>query len=245
MEALDPEAVVLDDHEEVEIARTEAVCMVVASVLDEPDDVARRMAAFARVRIDSDDDDDSGDSGAELRFMTSPPEPIERDMETLGALLRSATVRGEITFILCDNVGQLERLEEILDAQDAHSDYVRLALGALHGGFLLEGREPAARVLTDHEIFARTHRPRRGRRFRGAVALESLAQLTPGDYVVHMDHGVGQRPQGGELARLHAEPVIDQAKRCRDSQHSPGRHQHIAQRGCGAGLQLAPRMAED
>jgi transcription-repair coupling factor (superfamily II helicase) len=33
---------------------------------------------------------------------------------------------------------------------------------------------------------------RRQRRFRGAVALESLSQLKPGDYVVHLDHGVGQ-----------------------------------------------------
>ncbi len=47
------------------------------------------------------------------------------------------------------------------------------------------------RILTDHEIFRRSRRIRRGRQFRGAAALESLAQLTPGDFVVHMDHGVG------------------------------------------------------
>ena len=155
-----------------------------ADVFLPPDEVAKRMAGFARVRVDA----ERGD----LRFRTSPPEVIDRDMDALAALLRTATQRGERTWILCDNTGQLERLEEILDSHDALSDYVRLALGAIAGGFLLEGREPAARVLTDHEIFARTHRPRRGRRFRGAVALENLAQLKKGDYVVHLDHGVGR-----------------------------------------------------
>jgi transcription-repair coupling factor (superfamily II helicase) len=62
----------------------------------------------------------------------------------------------------------------------------------VHAGFVLEGADAPVRVLTDHEIFRRARRLRRGRRFRGAVALESLAQLKPGDFVVHMDHGVGR-----------------------------------------------------
>src|SRR5690606_6337628 len=67
-----------------------------------------------------------------------------------------------------------------------------LALGSVQSGFVLEGAEPPVRVLTDHEIFRRERRLRRTRRFRGAVSLESLAQLRPGDFVVHLDHGVGQ-----------------------------------------------------
>ncbi|MDH3270229.1 MAG: transcription-repair coupling factor, partial [Gemmatimonadota bacterium] len=64
--------------------------------------------------------------------------------------------------------------------------------GSLQGGFELKCGTPPLRVLNDHEIFRRPRRVRRSRRFRGAVALESLAQLTPGEYVVHMDHGIGR-----------------------------------------------------
>ncbi len=38
----------------------------------------------------------------------------------------------------------------------------------------------------------RDPRLHRGRRFRGAAALESLAQLSPGDHIVHMEHGIGR-----------------------------------------------------
>ncbi|MEJ2215075.1 MAG: transcription-repair coupling factor [Gemmatimonadota bacterium] len=129
---------------------------------------------------------------AEIRFDAHEPEPIERDMERLRALLRAGAARGEQSFVLCENPGQLERLEELLDGGGALPAGAALALGTVSGGFVLEGADPPVRVLTDHEIFRRARRVRRGRRFRGAVALESLAQLKPGDYVVHLDHGVGR-----------------------------------------------------
>ena len=66
---------------------------------------------------------------------------------------------------------------------------------------MLEGAEPPVRVLTDHEIFRRARRLRRARRFRGAVSLESLAQLNAGDFVVHLDHGIG-RFRGLEHVRV-------------------------------------------
>ncbi|NIP57182.1 MAG: hypothetical protein GWO00_03990, partial [Gemmatimonadetes bacterium] len=94
--------------------------------------------------------------------------------------------------LLCDNDGQLQRLEEILGGVSRLPPGTRLGLGSLAGGFELACSDPPLRILNDHEIFRRPRRVRRSRRFRGAVALESLAQLTPGDYVVHMDHGIGQ-----------------------------------------------------
>ena len=88
---------------------------------------------------------------------------------------------------------QAQRLEEILgDRRGVLPPGTQVMVGALEGGFVLASVRPHLRVLTDHEIFKRSRRVRRGRRFRGAVALESLAQLTPGDYVVHLDHGVGK-----------------------------------------------------
>ncbi|HEX6068160.1 MAG TPA: DEAD/DEAH box helicase, partial [Longimicrobiaceae bacterium] len=106
-------------------------------------------------------------------------------------VVRGGVARGEQTLILCDNQGQLERLQELLDELKV-ARTVELGIGSLTGGFFLADGEPPFRVLTDHEIFRRTRRIRRRRRFRGGAALESVAALKPGDYVVHMDHGVGQ-----------------------------------------------------
>ncbi|HUE77855.1 MAG TPA: transcription-repair coupling factor [Longimicrobiales bacterium] len=147
-----------------------------------PTAVRERLEAFGRIVV--------GSEGA-LRFDAREPEVIDRDTDRLQALLRAGAARGERTYILCDNTGQLERLEELLGGADRVPSGTALALGSVAGGFVLEGAEPV-RVLTDHEIFRRARRVRRGRRFRGGGAIESLSQLQPGDFLVHMDHGIGQ-----------------------------------------------------
>ena len=50
---------------------------------------------------------------------------------------------------------------------------------------------PGLRILTDHEIFRRERRIRRHRRYGSGSSLESITALKPGDYVVHLEHGVG------------------------------------------------------
>ena len=121
-----------------------------------------------------------------------PPPNIDRNMSRLEAYLRDGADTGDRTTILCDGESQLERLEEILGGSARIPAGTTLAIGALAGGFELELPQGVLRVLNDHEIFRRPRRLRRSRRFRGTVALESLSQLQPGDYVVHMDHGVGR-----------------------------------------------------
>jgi transcription-repair coupling factor (superfamily II helicase) len=93
--------------------------------------------------------------------------------------------------VMCDNQGQCDRLEEILGGAKKIPPRAYVVVGSPSAGFVLESSDPPLQVLTDHEIFRRSRRVRTRRRFRGAVALESLSQLSPGDHVVHMDHGVG------------------------------------------------------
>ncbi len=162
-----------------------------------PEAVIREVSAFPQIFI--------GSGGAppgtpRFSFDVLPPETIDRDMLRLGELLRSAGARGERTLILCDNEGQLERLQDLL-ADLKVTTGVTLTTGSLTGGFILGEAFPLFRVLTDHEIFRRTRRLRRRRHFRGGAAIESFAALKPGDYVVHMDHGIG-RFRGMEQVRL-------------------------------------------
>jgi len=129
-----------------------------------------RLGKFGRMAV--------GVAETEQRFPLAPPESVERDLKRLRQLVAGAPA----TIILCDNEGQLERLEELLG-----EGRVTLAVGALDGGFVL----PALRVLTDHEIFRRARRLRRPRRYRSAVSAAAQRPLALGGYVVHLEHGIG------------------------------------------------------
>ncbi|MFL5577397.1 MAG: CarD family transcriptional regulator, partial [Gemmatimonadaceae bacterium] len=155
-----------------------------------PEAVAAALARFGTVQIVP-----AGVSGdpsptPDLVFPLRAPEPVDRDIKRLRRLVRD----GRPTLILCDNAGQAERLEELLDEDGAGAAApVTLAIGVLDGGFIVP---PAAgddglRVLTDHEIFRRERRIRRARRYGTGTALETITALKPGDYVVHLEHGVG------------------------------------------------------
>ncbi len=151
-----------------------------------PAEAEARLRTFPRVGLV----EGGADAGLDLGAL--PPPPVERDMTRLGAILREGAATGAVTLLLCDNDGQLQRMEEILGAGGPIPAGTHLTIGSLDRGFVLPEATPRLRILTDHEIFRRTRRLRRGRRFRGAISLESLSQLTAGDYVVHMDHGIGK-----------------------------------------------------
>lgn len=174
-----------------------------AEMVMEPDAAERRMGALSRIRITA----AGTEPPAAIDFGLEPHPVIERDMQRLMVLLTEVLEKGERVVITCDNAGQIERLDEILrDIGGARMvNRVDLTVGALSGGFSLPGPEPIL-VLTDHEIFRRSHRLRRTRRLHGVASLESIASLRIGDYVVHLDHGVG-RYAGLERVTVAGETV--------------------------------------
>ena len=166
-----------------------------------PKSTAEHLDRLALVHIDA----PAGDATVDLGLDAHPP--IERRIGLLVDEIRVAVDRGDRVLILCDSSGQLERLQEILaDAAGARlAARVDLAIGGLSGGFRIPGPDPLL-VLTDHQIFARSRRVRRHQRLHGVAPLESIASLTAGDYVVHLDHGVG-RFAGLERVRVGEETV--------------------------------------
>jgi len=96
--------------------------------------------------------------------------------------------------ILCGTQDQAQRLGELLDdmmAEQFPPANYHLLTESLHKGFVF----PEARlaVYTDHEIFGRYKRTRRRgeKRFKG-ISLKELQAIQHGDYVVHVDHGIGK-----------------------------------------------------
>ncbi|HEU4829392.1 MAG TPA: transcription-repair coupling factor [Gemmatimonadales bacterium] len=144
-------------------------------ILEEPEIWKRRLSAFPRLSL--------RDDTADLQMGFFPPERIDRDLARLRSLLAGTPP----TLILCDNEGQRERMEELLEDGGRRSSNAMLAVGALDGGFVL----PSLRVLTDHEIFRRARRLRRPRRYREAAPGMATGTLALGDYVVHLEHGIG------------------------------------------------------
>ncbi|HJR42152.1 MAG TPA: transcription-repair coupling factor [Gemmatimonadaceae bacterium] len=134
----------------------------------------------------------SGDTErADLAFPIRGPEAIDRDIRRLRRLVDD----GMPTIILCDNVGQAERLDELL-SEGGRASPASLTIGVLDGGFIIPpgaagAMHPGLRVLTDHEIFRRERRIRRARRYGSGAPLESITALKPGDYVVHLEQGIG------------------------------------------------------
>ena len=149
-------------------------------LFESPETTLAALNAFGTIGL-------SGEN-AKLVFPFREPEEIQRDIKRLKQIVAD----GIPTIILCDNAGQAERLDELLN--DDRVSPANLAIGVLDGGFLIPpGGESfqGYRVLTDHEIFRRERRFRRARRYAAGSALESLTALKPGDYVVHLEHGVG------------------------------------------------------
>ncbi|MBI3983332.1 MAG: transcription-repair coupling factor [Gemmatimonadetes bacterium] len=156
------------------------------AILAPPEAWDRALVAFPRLELEREP--------AAHRFPLYSPPLIDRDITELARLAMRAPL-----LVLCDNEGQLERLEDLLSEPGGGRlpGGITLAIGALHGGFAL----PGLVVLTDHEIFHRTRRLRRERRYRAAIAAPSARALTPDDYVVHLDHGIAVY-RGMETIRL-------------------------------------------
>ncbi len=89
--------------------------------------------------------------------------------------------------LLCESRGQQARFEELLgDVAGLVSIYV----GTLQSGFQYgPGRVV---VINDHEIYSRYQRKRRYRRFKEGTPIRAVSALHRGDFVVHVDHGIGQ-----------------------------------------------------
>ena len=158
-----------------------------------PADALKSLADFGTIAIVP-----GAGTGADVVFPIRHPDAIDRDIKRLRRVVRD----GMPTIILCDNEGQAERLDELLNEDTFSPSPAALVIGVLDGGFVIpplgtgESRVPSPqssglRVLTDHEIFRRERRLRRARRYATGATLEAITALKSGDFVVHLEHGVG------------------------------------------------------
>ncbi len=125
----------------------------------------------------------------QFRLDASPQPDFNGTIKLLKEDIQSLSRQSFDTYILCDNPGQHDRFEELLGDSGQRMRY-HLSVDTLHEGFILN--EQGVAVYTDHQIFNRYHRPKlKQRKKSGGISVKQLRDLNRGDYVVHVDYGIG------------------------------------------------------
>ena len=129
-------------------------------------------------------------ANTEIEFRTKPQPAFNRQFDLLIKDLKAHEAAGDTIFIFAEQARQLERLNSIFADLQTEIQFVPIASG-IHEGFIEE--ELKLVCYTDHEIFQRYHKYRVKQAFNKnkALTLKTLRDLQPGDYVTHIDHGVG------------------------------------------------------
>lgn len=127
-----------------------------------------------------------------IEHKTSPQPSFNKRFDMLIDDLNKNTKEGFTNYIFCSNEKQAHRLRDIFaDSEKKVSQYQTLYF-PIHEGFV----DPNNKIVcyTDHQIFERYHRFRLkdGYSKKQAITIKELTSLQIGDYVTHMDHGIGR-----------------------------------------------------
>jgi len=132
----------------------------------------------------------SRDENFSIEFATKDQPAFNRRFDLLIADLKNWEAKGFELNLFADNPKQLERLRSIFE--DLKADVVFNPIPvSIHEGFIDEDLKIVC--YTDHQIFQRYHKYKVKQAYNKnkALTLRTLRELQPGDFVTHIDHGVG------------------------------------------------------
>ena len=122
-----------------------------------------------------------------IRFGATQPRIAQGELAVLRQEINRLDEESYDVHILSETQGQSSRLQEIFADW---SDGLTYNLGALSQGFVFPDAKVA--ILNDHEIFSRQKGRYRYRRFKSAKPISSFDAMQRGDFVVHVNHGIGR-----------------------------------------------------
>ncbi len=120
------------------------------------------------------------------------PQPIfNKNFDLFESELLSLQSKGYENYIFAENVKQLNRIQSILDDKQSEMGFLPVTC-TIAEGFIDHQLKIAC--FTDHQIFNRFHKYKVKQAYnrKKAFSLRALQSLTPGDYIVHINHGVGK-----------------------------------------------------
>ena len=130
-----------------------------------------------------------------VQFHTKPQPIFNKNFNLLIDDIALHKEEGYHVMVFSESSKQLSRIQAILNDinhnDESHHDFETETI-AIHGGFIDEDLKVCC--YTDHQIFERYHRFHLRDNFstKQAITLKDLYELKPGDYVTHIDHGIGR-----------------------------------------------------
>ncbi len=126
-----------------------------------------------------------------VSFDTAPQPSFNKQFDLLIENFNENTKEGITNYLYCDNEKQAQRFHDIFDDVEADVQYNTI-VKPLYQGFIDYDLKIAC--YTDHQIFERYHKFRLKSGFtkKQAISLKELANIEIGDYVTHIDHGIGK-----------------------------------------------------
>jgi len=138
-----------------------------------------------------------GNSNGCVDFLSSPQEPLKGNIKLLKQRLNFHLHKKEMSdqvehliYFLCGSADQVERISEIFEEERINLSHVKIIVHGINQGFVFN--DVNLIVYTDNQFYGRLLRGKIRKRAPKGLTLKQLSSLIYGDYVVHIDHGIGQ-----------------------------------------------------
>ena len=132
-------------------------------------------------------------TGAPIQASISPQPVFHKNFDLVSQTFLSYQQQGYKLYVLADSTKQNDRIQTIFDGMGETIRFTPVEK-TLHAGFIDHTLKCC--FFTDHQLFDRFHkynlRSDRARSGKVALSLKELNLFEPGDYVVHIDHGIGR-----------------------------------------------------
>ncbi len=158
----------------------------------DPDRFAERFDRFDKLYFSASANPVAGSTAA-IDFMCAPQGLYHKNFDLIGESFADFLAKGYTILILSNSAKQIERLRDIFADRDDKIEFTPV-ITTLHEGFV--DNATGRCVFTDHQIFDRFHKyslkSDRARSGKLALSLKELNSIEVGDFIVHVDHGVGK-----------------------------------------------------
>ncbi len=152
----------------------------------------RQLLEFTLVEFGSSSVMSSGvETPTVIKFNTTPQPSFNKQFDLLIEDLNTNHDKGYTNYIACVSEQQAKRFHDIFEDVEQDVHYKTIVL-SLYQGFIDHDHHIAC--YTDHQIFERYHKfhLKNGYAKKQAITLKELTNLEIGDYVTHIDHGIGK-----------------------------------------------------
>ena len=185
------EAIAAESFSESAIVAGEGDAHALLQVVD-PEAFAARLSQFRRLAFTA-ANTAPAETPAAFDFGCVPQGIYHKNFDLISSSFKQLLAEGYRLYILSDSPKQFDRLRAIFADRGDDISFTAMNL-TLHEGFVDHNTRTC--VFTDHQIFDRFHkytlRSERARSGKLALSLKELTSIEPGDFIVHIDHGIGR-----------------------------------------------------